>query len=307
MDNKLLTIAIPTYNRREKLKKCLDAVIPQMSERITIIVRDNHSTSYDFYEFIQPYVNKYGVIAFQNEYNIGGDANFLKLFEDCKTEWIWILGDDDILKNDAVKTVISKLDDFKNAVFIKFNSRSNFITNNLHDFASFLDNVYDFPATFFISEGIHHVSLSAIDIANHYKYLSLKTSQIIRVMMHIRSADNNNDVVFLSDSILEEHGEDITWTHFELVPYLLLYFDLFYTERKVFKKNIFKSISYVCWLYTSESKIPISQKLYYKLQILQRYGVLNVMKYTFPNLLRYRINMFLPRSIKDLIKSIIKY
>ena len=104
-----------------------------------------------------------------------------------------------------------------------------------------------------------------------------------------------------------EHGEDITWTHFELVPYLLLYFDLFYTERKLFKKNIFKSISYVCWLYTSESKIPISQKLYYKLQILQRYGVLNVMKYTFPNLLRYRINMFLPRSIKDLIKSIIKY
>ena len=41
--NPILTIAIPTYNRKKYLKECLDHVIPQVGEDIELIVCDNAS------------------------------------------------------------------------------------------------------------------------------------------------------------------------------------------------------------------------------------------------------------------------
>ena len=84
MDNKpILTIGIPTYNRSNYLKQCLDYICSQITDEVLVVVRDNCSTNYDFWAFIDPYVKKYGVKAYKNITNIGGDANTARLFEEC--------------------------------------------------------------------------------------------------------------------------------------------------------------------------------------------------------------------------------
>ena len=43
MSTSILTIAIPTYNRHDRLLKTVDALIPQLNENCTILIIDNNS------------------------------------------------------------------------------------------------------------------------------------------------------------------------------------------------------------------------------------------------------------------------
>ena len=103
--NKLLTIAIPTYNRQGYLQECLDRICPQLTKEVELVVRDNCSDNYDFPGFIKQY-EKYCITFCQNKVNIGGDANIARLYEECNTPWIWVIGDDDCIRNDAVEAVL---------------------------------------------------------------------------------------------------------------------------------------------------------------------------------------------------------
>ena len=43
INNKILTICIPTYNRPKKLNNQLKVLLPQLNNEVKLIVRDNHS------------------------------------------------------------------------------------------------------------------------------------------------------------------------------------------------------------------------------------------------------------------------
>lgn len=78
----LLSICIPTYNRADVLKKCLDSIIysPVFSDDIEVIISDNNSndnTCYTIYEYTQTYSN---VKYYRNPTNIGFD-NFINVLE----------------------------------------------------------------------------------------------------------------------------------------------------------------------------------------------------------------------------------
>ena len=45
----LLTICIPTYNRKEKIQKQVRKILPQLTDEVILVVNDNNS-SYDIYE-----------------------------------------------------------------------------------------------------------------------------------------------------------------------------------------------------------------------------------------------------------------
>jgi hypothetical protein len=99
-----LTIAIPTYNRAGKLQAQLERLAPQLSSRVQCRVYDNAST--DATGQVAALFASRGVSCFRSPHNYGAERNFLRCFEDCQTEWLWILSDDDPLRPDAVKSVL---------------------------------------------------------------------------------------------------------------------------------------------------------------------------------------------------------
>ena len=94
----ILTIAIPTYNRVDSLKKSLQLALDYFyDENVEIFVSDNASTD-DTREYIENMQIKYPRLGyFCNEKNLGLDGNFLKCMENASGEYLWMLSDDDYL------------------------------------------------------------------------------------------------------------------------------------------------------------------------------------------------------------------
>ena len=123
----ILTIAIPTYNRPEKVRKTLLSLIPQLKENVFITVLDNCS-DVDLRTYLQQdippsFANSIEVI--RHKVNIGADANFQRCVELCTTPYIWILGDDDRVESNAVSSILEELNNFKHLDLIGINFNSN--------------------------------------------------------------------------------------------------------------------------------------------------------------------------------------
>lgn len=107
MENKVLTIGIPTFNGSKYIRDAIESVISQVDERysnsVEILVSDNASTD-DTGSIINEYIrkNKITITYVCNEVNIGYDRNVDNLFKHAKGEFVWLLGDDDYLANGAV-------------------------------------------------------------------------------------------------------------------------------------------------------------------------------------------------------------
>jgi hypothetical protein len=120
----VLTIAIPTYNRREELLRTVAALIPGLDRRVRVVIIDNHSD----------YVVKEAVCGafaaeitagfsfYRNRANLGSGPNVLRCFETAETEWVWILGDDDFPLPDAIATVLEAIVGYPEALSINFTS-----------------------------------------------------------------------------------------------------------------------------------------------------------------------------------------
>lgn len=112
----LLTIAIPTFNRAEKLELQLKNICEQLIELqrddICILVQDNHSDDQTT-EISNKYMSKFrniDFIYFRNESNLGFDRNVNLCLTNSKSKYTWILSDDDDLDNNAILTIISEID-----------------------------------------------------------------------------------------------------------------------------------------------------------------------------------------------------
>jgi glycosyltransferase involved in cell wall biosynthesis len=122
MYEKILTIAIPTFERPKALAECLSKIFPQCDSRVSIVVRDNHSmpsVEAVFIELSQQFP-RVDAVYIRNKVNIGASANFLRCFEESRAKWMWVLGDDDIIKPDAVETIIKACTKWPNAALLGF-------------------------------------------------------------------------------------------------------------------------------------------------------------------------------------------
>ena len=106
----LLTIGIPTYNRPDKLEKCLNSVLKQATHDIEILVSDN-SDSNDSKELVSRLNTKfnYKIKYIKNEFNIGLDRNFYNLVKCASGKYLQWLSDDDELIDGAIKIIVNKI------------------------------------------------------------------------------------------------------------------------------------------------------------------------------------------------------
>lgn len=120
----ILSICIPTYNGCQRLRLALSALIPQIvavGKRVELIVSDNCST--DATRQVVEEMQGIGPIRYsRNETNIGANPNFLLLVSTlARGKYVWLLGDDDIVRPDGVEMVLRVLEANPDAPYVFVN------------------------------------------------------------------------------------------------------------------------------------------------------------------------------------------
>jgi glycosyltransferase involved in cell wall biosynthesis len=110
-----LTIAVPTYNRLRWISLTLPVIVEQAKEfpegAIEIVISDNCSTD-ETWTYLQEMASRVSFFRLnRNEKNIGSEANFYLLPQLATGRYLWMIGDDDLLKPDALRKVMSALQD----------------------------------------------------------------------------------------------------------------------------------------------------------------------------------------------------
>ena len=134
-----LSICIPTYNRESHLANCLNSIILSSSQseiNFEVCVSDN--CSIDDTESVVRHAQSFIDIKYhRNSNNIGIPRNFLQVVSMADGEFIWLIGDDDLLMPDAI-SALHKLIDLHPGVDF-------FYVNSFHLDTEFLKN---FPSPF---------------------------------------------------------------------------------------------------------------------------------------------------------------
>lgn len=111
----LLTIAIPTYKRCKYVVENVRYLLPQLKkhkEEVRLIVTDNHSED-GSYEGLLPLAkdNPDLIRVYEQEENIGWMNNFFFGIEHSDSEYVFLLGDDDIISPNFLDVVLPILRD----------------------------------------------------------------------------------------------------------------------------------------------------------------------------------------------------
>lgn len=113
MNNVSLSICIPTYNRFQELDETLYhvTIYSKKYEFIKeILVLDNNEND-KAKNCVQKYLGKFEKLNYiKNAFNIGGHENFKKCIETAKSDFVWILTDDDILYENSLEIIRKNLE-----------------------------------------------------------------------------------------------------------------------------------------------------------------------------------------------------
>lgn len=111
-DDKVIAVVV-TYNRKELLKECLDAILRQSYSVYKIIVIDNCSTDGTEKELKQlGYCSNPAVEYVRQNKNTGGAGGFckgIKCAEKFPYDWIWLMDDDTIPTEDCLEKLVEAM------------------------------------------------------------------------------------------------------------------------------------------------------------------------------------------------------
>ena len=114
MENKkkLLSIAIPTYNRASYLDTCLACIFGQLKgfeEEVEVYISDNCSPDETGAVVAKYQERGCRLTHSRNRENIGSTANFIKCFTAAAGKYVLLLSDDDILVDGALAKIMAAL------------------------------------------------------------------------------------------------------------------------------------------------------------------------------------------------------
>ena len=119
-----LSICIPTYNRPNQLPNCLNSIYlakKNCNLEFEVCVSDNGS-NYNVKEIVNKYKKKLNINLNVNKKNLGYHPNLLKTINISKGEYVWAIGDDDLLMPNSLKKIEELLKKYKDVDFFFLNS-----------------------------------------------------------------------------------------------------------------------------------------------------------------------------------------
>lgn len=119
---KILSICIPTYNRHDCLKQCLESIISQsVFPEIEVVISDNASSD-GTDVLIQSYLTRYpNIIYSQNKENLGFDRNMLQVVSLATSQYCLFIGDDDAFFDESLTEILPLLKKWEAEYYITNN------------------------------------------------------------------------------------------------------------------------------------------------------------------------------------------
>jgi len=205
---KSLTVSIPTYNRNEELLFTLSKLLPQVKDEKIIII-DNES-DIPVKDSLTPLLNLYpdlDVKIYRNRTNLGICGNFLRCFEYCETEWMWLLSDDDTPCPDSLEMIHTDIVACPDYTFINYASKEMFqnfgVTRDVDIHTTGLSELIKgmdvFSNFIFVSAGVYNIKkvIGSLRFGYIYSY-----SLIPHIAVVLNSIGDN-------DKVLMSHKENV--------------------------------------------------------------------------------------------------
>jgi abequosyltransferase len=288
----MLTIAIPTYNRNEILAKNIQLLLPQLNEQCTLLIIDNCS-DIPVEQTLQNVLAQFPSVNYRlirNKANIGCNANIMRCFELCETDWLLVLGDDDEVATNAITLALSEIQKRPDYTFINFHSE-----DKQHPIRSDITTtigLYEFIEKIDYFGSILFISASLFNIKKVMPYLHwgnfMQTSCAPHLAMLFLSLQNTGQCCLLPQTIVK-CGSGSTPAQLKLsavypslgLP-LLLDLPLDTASKKQLTKKIcglFKNKSHILWIINQLAHLTLTDDkkeiLYFYKQITKRYFVLD--------------------------------
>ena len=200
----LLSICIPTYNRSEILNGNLSRIHNQIKGKnlpIEIIVSDNCSAD-NTANIVQAHISEGMPINYiRNNENLGMDGNFAQCYRRASGKYILVLGDDDYLRKGKLEKLLDYLSKGEyGLVHLKVASNS---TEDIQVFDSseeFLKNI-SFWITYITSNIVNSKYVIGHDFEKYFgTYLTI-------VPLYLTSATSKDKNLLIYDRIFED-GKD---------------------------------------------------------------------------------------------------
>jgi len=303
VEQPILTIAIPTYNRPEKIKIQVRLLLPQLSDKVNLIIYDNCSDIPVETLFESNELSHFHLV--RNRVNVGADANIARCFENCTTKWLWTLSDDDLVKENAVKSILNELINDEQSVFINLCSLKNINTSNFEEIASEFKSPRVFVNSFQMSSCIYNMFILSKSIHYYYNNLSSMMGTIIMVLKYIQNQDSSC-CRFLDLVVIKDFDNVVSWNYSTYILRTKLFVDAFsdFSSRK-YHKNLFLGCHIVNYslieLDRKESNVSYIKRCALFIYTIKNQGFLNALLYSPKPLIRTFLNLILPKSLFNFI------
>jgi glycosyltransferase involved in cell wall biosynthesis len=109
MDEPLISVGIPTFNRAATLRRAAESVLGQSHGKLELLISDNASEDGTAELCAELLARDERVRYVRQPRNLGPTANFNTLFERMSGEFVMVLSDDDWLAGDYLERCLSEL------------------------------------------------------------------------------------------------------------------------------------------------------------------------------------------------------
>jgi hypothetical protein len=205
-----LTIAIPTYDRPKAIANCVRRIWGQLNQNVRLLVLDNASPQ-PVEEILLAEFGAFpaNVKIIRNLVNIGGNANLLRCFESCETEFMWLLGDDDWPEPNAVATILNDIQRKDVRLINYYVKAANHAVRGADMYfdgpADLLRHAHNIGELLCISANIYHVSSHRVNLKYGSQYAS---SCMPHLCLSLMALNGGGKVLLSSRSIISKPETD---------------------------------------------------------------------------------------------------
>lgn len=294
----LISICIPTFNRGRYLENCLLSIYKALSEvgkGVEICVSDNSSTDNTF-EVIEKTRNLMPIKYNRNAVNVGMARNIIKVVSMARGEFVWLVGDDDLLMPNGISKLIRLL---------KNNPKEDFFYVNANHLESSVLEIFPHPFdTADLPVSMERFSKSSTPRSLNFFELispSISFDFLGGIFLSVFRREKWNDSLHVLDKVALDLSS--TFSHFDnTFPHLKVWASAFRTSKAYFNPDPLIVCITGLREWSAMSPLIMSVRLPEALRIYRLNGMSLVryiycMNYAFRNFASDFANLFLHRNI----------
>lgn len=242
MNEPLLSICVPTFNRASYLKECLDSIICQFDdkevfEKTEIVISDNASQD-NTEALVEEYQKKFDNIRyFKNKENLGFDRNVDIVLTKGLGNFCWTLADDEKLKSGVLKYLLEIIKQYSQIAYIGMDRLKN--NQEIEYFKSGNEFIKrgELPPGGYLSFNIFNKKFLPDNRERYYDNLWLHYSLVLEIISNspfivIKNLLENSEVDFSFYSWVKERRRGHCFTTYRWLKRVFQDLPLFGYEKK---------------------------------------------------------------------------